>query len=38
MGWTIYVRYGNSPVLAIAAVALAIGWIVALRWRGRRSR
>ncbi len=38
MGWTIYVRYGSSPVLAIAAVALAIGWIVALRWRGRRSR
>jgi len=33
-GWTVYVRYGDLPVLLVSALALLLGWIVA----GRRSR
>jgi apolipoprotein N-acyltransferase len=30
-GWTIYVRYGDLPVLVSAAAALAVGWLIARR-------
>jgi apolipoprotein N-acyltransferase len=30
-GWTIYVRYGDLPVLVLAAAALLIGWLIARR-------
>jgi apolipoprotein N-acyltransferase len=30
-GWTIYVRFGDLPVLVLAAVALVIGWLIARR-------
>ena len=33
-GWTVYVRYGDIPPLALAAVALVGGWFLA----GRRRR
>jgi apolipoprotein N-acyltransferase len=33
-GWTVYVRYGDTPGLALAALALLGGWVVA----GRRRR
>jgi apolipoprotein N-acyltransferase len=33
-GWTLYVRYGDTPALGLAAVALAGGWFLA----GRRDR
>jgi apolipoprotein N-acyltransferase len=34
VGWTVYVRTGDTPVLVLAAVALLGGWVVA----GRRRR
>ena len=34
VGWTVYVRYGDVPPLALAALAVLGGWIVA----GRRRR
>jgi len=39
-GWTLYVRYGDLPLLGVAAVALMGGWLIAGRWRrmGRASR
>jgi apolipoprotein N-acyltransferase len=33
-GWTLYVRYGDTPPLGLAVAALAGGWVVA----GRRDR
>ncbi len=30
-GRTVYVRFGDSPVLALAALALAVGWLLAVR-------
>ncbi len=34
-GWTVYVRWGDAPVLVVAALALLSGWWVALRPRRR---
>ena len=34
VGWTLYVRFGNPPVLIAAALALVAAWLVA----GRRKR
>jgi apolipoprotein N-acyltransferase len=33
VGWTIYVRYGDLPVLALAALAVVAGWLLAGRRR-----
>jgi apolipoprotein N-acyltransferase len=38
VGWTIYVRYGDTPVLVASGVALAAGWAVAISRRRVRSR
>ena len=38
VGLTVYVRYGDTPVLALAAVVLAVAWALAVRHRGRRTR
>ena len=35
-GRTVYVRFGDMPVLVASAVALAGGWWLAIRQRGRR--
>jgi apolipoprotein N-acyltransferase len=35
-GRTLYVRFGDAPVLVGSAVALVAGWWLTLRWRGRR--
>jgi len=32
-GWTVYVRFGEAPVLALCGAALAVGW-----WEARRRR
>ena len=37
VGWTIYVRYGDTPPLLLAGLALIAGWVVAGRHR-RRAR
>ena len=37
-GWTVYVRYGDLPPLALAAVALLGAWALAGRHRRRRLR
>ena len=37
-GVTVYVRYGDGPVLAACALALAVGWWLAVRRSGRRPR
>jgi apolipoprotein N-acyltransferase len=37
-GWTLYVRYGDTPALGLAAVALAGGWFLAGRRDRRRAR
>jgi apolipoprotein N-acyltransferase len=34
-GWTVYVRWGDLPPLALATVALVAGWLVAARHRRR---
>ena len=34
-GWTLYVRYGDLPVLVLAALALVAGWWLAGRGRRR---
>jgi apolipoprotein N-acyltransferase len=34
-GWTVYVRWGDGPVLLVAALALLSGWWLALRPRRR---
>ena len=39
-GWTVYVRWGDAPVLVASALALLVGWWLAIRQRraaGRRS-
>lgn len=36
-GWTIYVRFGDLPVLVLAGVALVLGWLVARRRSGATS-
>jgi len=36
-GLTLYVRYGDAPVLAIASVALVAGWLLAFRRRSSRT-
>jgi apolipoprotein N-acyltransferase len=33
-GWTVYVRFGDELPLALAGLALIVGWVVA----GRRRR
>ena len=33
VGWTVYVRYGDLPVLVLAALAAVSGWLVAGRRR-----
>jgi apolipoprotein N-acyltransferase len=38
VGWTVYVRYGDTPVLVLAGVALLGGWVVAGRRRRRLTR
>ncbi len=35
-GWTVYVRFGDTPVLAFAVLALVAGWWVAARSRRAR--
>jgi len=37
-GWTVYVRYGDTPVLVGAATALALGWYLVVRSDRRRLR
>ena len=32
-GWTVYVRWGDTPVLVVSAVALLVGWWLAVRPR-----
>jgi apolipoprotein N-acyltransferase len=34
-GWTVYVRFGDLPPLALAAMALVAGWLLATRHRRR---
>jgi apolipoprotein N-acyltransferase len=34
-GWTVYVRYGDLPVLVLASLALIAGWVLAGRRRTR---
>jgi len=36
-GWTVYVRWGDTPVLVVAALALLAGWWVAVRPRRRQA-
>jgi apolipoprotein N-acyltransferase len=38
VGWTVYVRTGDTPVLVLAAVALLGGWVLAGRRRRRLNR
>jgi apolipoprotein N-acyltransferase len=38
VGWTLYVRYGDLPVLVLAAAGLAVGWLIAVRGRSVRRR
>ncbi len=37
VGLTVYVRYGDMPVLVLAAVVLVLAWALAIRHRGRRT-
>jgi apolipoprotein N-acyltransferase len=37
-GRTLYVRFGDAPVLAASVAALAAGWWLAVRGRGRSRR
>jgi uncharacterized protein (TIGR03382 family) len=36
-GTTVYVRFGDTPVLALSAVALLVGWWLGTRRRPRRA-
>ena len=38
VGLTLYVRWGDDPVLAASVLALAAGWLLAVRHAGRRGR
>ena len=38
VGRTLYVRWGDDPVLAASLVVLAAGWLLAVRHAGRRTR
>jgi apolipoprotein N-acyltransferase len=37
-GWTVYVRYGDLPLIGLAALALISGWLLAARQTGAPRR